>query len=90
MMMDYITIAGYTLAVFGAGVAVGKLVEKIERLDRKTEDKDKHIRKNNRRQILQDQAIVFHLKHCKGLAVYRQHLLCNYNSISDMVIQVEF
>ena len=35
MMMDYITIAGYTLAVFGAGVAVGKLVEKIERLDRK-------------------------------------------------------
>ena len=50
MMMDYITIAGYTLAVFGAGVAVGKLVEKIERLDRKTEDKDKHIRKNNRHQ----------------------------------------
>ena len=48
MMMDYITIAGYTLAVFGAGVAVGKLVEKIERLDRKTEDKDKHIRKNDR------------------------------------------
>ena len=39
MMMDYITIAGYTLAVFGAGVAVGKLVEKIERLDRKTETK---------------------------------------------------
>ena len=49
MMMDYITIAGYTLAVFGAGITVGKLVEKIERLDRKTEDKDKHIRKNNRR-----------------------------------------
>ena len=48
MMMDYITIAGYTLAVFGSGVAVGKLVEKIERLDRKTEDKDKHIRKNDR------------------------------------------
>ena len=50
MMMDYITIVGYTLAVFGAGVTVGKLVEKIERLDRKTEDKDKHIRKNDRRQ----------------------------------------
>ena len=38
----------YTLAVFGAGVAVGKFVEKNERLDRKTEDKDKHIRKNDR------------------------------------------
>ena len=50
MMMDYITIASYTLAVFGAGVAVGKLIEKINRLDQKTEDKDKHIRKNDRRQ----------------------------------------
>ena len=49
MMMDYITIASYTLAVFGAGVAVGKLIEKINRLDQKTEDKDKHIRKNDRR-----------------------------------------
>ena len=39
--MDYITIAGYTLAAFGVGVAVGKLVEKIERLDRETADKDK-------------------------------------------------
>ena len=35
MMMDYITLAGFILAVFGAGVAVGKLVEKIESLSRK-------------------------------------------------------
>ena len=35
MMMDYITIAGYTFAVFGAEIAVGKLVEKSEILDRK-------------------------------------------------------
>ena len=27
MMMDYITLAGFILAVFGTGVAVGKLVE---------------------------------------------------------------
>ena len=49
MMMEYITIVGFIFAVFCAGVAVGKLVEKIERLDRKTEDEDKHIRKNDRR-----------------------------------------
>lgn len=49
MMMDYITIAGFILAVFCAGVAVGKLVEKVERLSRKIEDKDRHIRKNDRR-----------------------------------------
>ena len=35
MMMDYITLAGFILAVFGTGVAVGKIVEKIERLERK-------------------------------------------------------
>ena len=34
MMMDYITLAGFILAVFGTGVAVGKIVEKIERLER--------------------------------------------------------
>ena len=35
MMMEYITLAGFILAVFGTGVAVGKIVEKIERLERK-------------------------------------------------------
>lgn len=38
MIMEYITLAGFMLAVFGAGVAVGRIVEKIERLDRKKED----------------------------------------------------
>ena len=49
MMTDYITLAGFVLAVFGTGVAVGKIVEKIERLDRKREDEE-HIStsKNNR------------------------------------------
>ena len=39
-MTDYITLAGFILAVFGTGVAVGKFVEKIERLDRKQEDEE--------------------------------------------------
>ena len=49
MMMEYITLAGFVLAVFGTGVVVGKIVEKIERLDRKREDEE-HIStsKNNR------------------------------------------
>ena len=38
MMMDYITLTGFILAVFGNGVAVGRIVEKIERLERKKED----------------------------------------------------
>lgn len=38
MIMEYITLAGFMLAVFGAGVAVGRIVEKIERLDRRKED----------------------------------------------------
>ena len=42
MMMEYITLAGFVLAVFGTGVAVGKIVEKIERLERKREDEE-HI-----------------------------------------------
>ena len=39
----------FVLVVFGTGVAVGKIVEKIERLDRKREDEE-HIStsKNNR------------------------------------------
>ncbi|MDD7218460.1 MAG: hypothetical protein PUI16_00445 [Clostridia bacterium] len=49
MMMDYITLAGFILAVFGTGVAVGRILEKIERLVRKKEDKEhKNTSKNDR------------------------------------------
>lgn len=49
MMMDF-TIAGFVLAVFCAGVAVGKIVEKVERYLRKKEDEeDKRTYKNDRR-----------------------------------------
>lgn len=48
MTMD-ITIVGLILAVFCAGVAVGKLVEKFERFIRKQEDEDKNTNKNDRR-----------------------------------------
>ena len=49
MMMDYITLAGFILAVFGTGVAVGQIVEKIERLDRKKDDEEhKNTSKNDR------------------------------------------
>ena len=52
MMMEYITLAGFILAVFGTGVAVGKIVEKIERLERKKEDEEhKNTSKNDRRQF---------------------------------------
>ena len=51
MMMEYITLAGFVLAVFGTGVTVGKIVEKIERLDRKREDEEHmNTNKNNRQQ----------------------------------------
>ena len=47
--MDYITLAGFILAVFGTGVAVGKIVDKIERLDRRKEDEEhKNTSKNDR------------------------------------------
>ena len=50
MMMDYITLAGFILAVFGIGVAVGMIVEKIERLERKKEDEEhNNTSKNDRR-----------------------------------------
>ena len=50
MMMEYITLAGFILAVFGTGVGVGKIVEKIERLERKKEDEEhKNTSKNDRR-----------------------------------------
>ena len=49
-MMEYITLAGFVLAVFGTGVAVGKIVEKIERLDRKSEDEEHISTSKNDRQ----------------------------------------
>lgn len=50
MMMEYITLAGFVLAVFIAGIAVGKLVEKIERALREKEDEEhKSTSKNDRR-----------------------------------------
>ena len=50
MMIEYITLAGFVLAVFVSGVAVGKLVEKIERSISKKEDEEhENAQKNNRR-----------------------------------------
>ena len=48
--MEYITLAGFVLAVFGTGVAVGKIVEKIERLDHKREDEEHISTSKNDRQ----------------------------------------
>ena len=49
MMMDFITLVGFMLAVFGAGVAVGRMVEKIERLDQRKENEEhKNTNKNDR------------------------------------------
>lgn len=49
MTMD-LTLAGFILAVFSTGVAVGKIVEKIERFLRKKDDEEsKNIYKNDRR-----------------------------------------
>ena len=50
MMMEYITIAGFVLAIFVTGVAVGRLVEKIERfINRKEDEEHGSTQKNNRR-----------------------------------------
>ena len=63
MMMDYITLAGFILAVFGTGVAVGKIVEKIERLERKKEDEEhNNTSKNDRHQYPARQGDRFYLK----------------------------
>ena len=49
-MMDYITIAGFIFAVFCSGIAVGKIVEKVERFIRNNENVyNKHTNKNDRR-----------------------------------------
>lgn len=50
MMTEYMTLAGFVLAIFVFGVAVGKLVDKIERLDRwKDSEEHNDTHKNNRR-----------------------------------------
>lgn len=50
MVIDVISIVGFILAVFGAGITVGKLVEKIERfLDEKEDVKHDYKSKNDRR-----------------------------------------
>jgi len=49
-MMDSITIAGFGLAIFVAGIAVGKFLEKVEGFIRKKEDEEhSNARKNDRR-----------------------------------------
>ncbi|MCQ2540364.1 MAG: hypothetical protein MJ114_07970 [Acetatifactor sp.] len=51
-MMEYITFAGFVLAIFVAGIAVGKFVEKIERSISKKENENENHRntqQNNRR-----------------------------------------
>ena len=90
MMMDYISLAGFVLSVFVAGVAVGRFAEKIERLTRRIEDEEhKEAHKNDRRQKIpdkdqNDRRFDFTVK---GLAVYRQHLLYKYNNMSGLQIQ---
>lgn len=39
-MMECITLAGFILTVFGTGVEVGRIVEKIVRLDRRKDDEE--------------------------------------------------
>ena len=48
-MIDYVSLAGFILAVFVFGISVGKLVEKIERLIREKEDENHEAHKNDRR-----------------------------------------
>ena len=49
MTMECITVAGFVLAIFVAGVTVGKLVEKVERFISKKEDEEhRNVQKNNR------------------------------------------
>lgn len=49
-MMDCISLAGFILAVFGFGITVGKLVEKIERhISEKEGEGHRDAHKNDRR-----------------------------------------
>ena len=90
MMMDYISLAGFVLSVFVAGIAFGKFAEKIDRLIRKLEEEEhKDAHKNDRRQKIpdKDQNDSRFDSTVKGLAVYRQHLLYKYNTTCGFVIQ---
>ena len=49
LIPDYIALGGFILSVFVAGVAVGKFVEKVERLAREKEDEEHEAHKNDRR-----------------------------------------
>lgn len=50
MMMEYISLVGFSFTIFIAGIAVGKLVEKIERfLRRKEAEEHNDTNKNDRR-----------------------------------------
>ncbi len=49
MMMDIISLGGFVLTVFVTGVAVGRFVEKVERLIREKEDEEhRSTHKNDR------------------------------------------
>ena len=49
MMTDYITLAGFVLAIFVAGIAVGRFTEKVDRYISKNEDEEhKNTSKNDR------------------------------------------
>lgn len=50
MMMEYISLVGFILTIFIAGIAVGELIEKIERfLCRKEDEEHNDTNKNDRR-----------------------------------------
>lgn len=50
MMMEYISLVGFFFTIFIARIAVGKLVEKIERFLRRKEDEEHNgTNKNDRR-----------------------------------------
>lgn len=53
-MADYISLAGFILAVFVFGIAVGKLIAKIERFIDEKEDYHRNSQKNDRRQSWKD------------------------------------
>ena len=48
-MADYISLAGFILAVFVFGIAIGKLIAKIERFIDEKEDAHVNSQKNDRR-----------------------------------------
>ena len=89
MMMEYITLAGFVLAVFGTGVAVGKMVEKIERLDRKREDEEHMNTSKNNRQQFPDHSSCFCLNSIRGQPSIGSTILYKYITILYENIQGE-